>query len=43
MGRVCSRGMLEEECIPGIGRNTRKKKEHYEGLDLDGKVILTCV
>jgi len=40
MGGTCRACGREERCIQGFGGETRKKKYHFEDLDLDGRIIL---
>jgi hypothetical protein len=41
MGGACSNHMGEKELIQGFGRKVRK--DHYEDLDVGGKIILIWI
>jgi hypothetical protein len=43
MGRACSTRGREEECIQGFCGKHGMKENHYEDLDIGGRIILKCI
>jgi hypothetical protein len=40
MGGACSAYGRKERCVKGFGGGNLKERDHLEGPDVDGKIIL---
>jgi hypothetical protein len=43
MGRTCGTKEGEEECIQNFGWESQKERDHYEDLNVGGRIILKWI